>query len=761
MKFMAAIILMAALLVWSAASARETQAPVAPKPINAFTAADISKAIEKALTFIRTSQNQDGSFNGSRGPQGATALAALAMLAAGQSPVSDEPLKKALEYLLKNNETDHIYTRAIQANVWEYALRKCPNDERFKKALKIDFEWLMESLGNKEGWRYNKNSRDWDNSCTQYGVLGIWAAVRAGFNPGDAFWKKMSDHFLGCRRPDGGWAYQNSGGSTPNMTTAGLATMFLIFDQYHGKAFYSASNPRAFTSGDAAAVLSAIDNAMNYLGTANAQSKADAYYLYGIERTGVASGRKFIGVEDWFKTGAAAVLNAQNQNGSLPLGRWGNDIERTSMCVLFLVYGGAPVVVNKLQFGEGEDWNLNPRDAANLVKNLWSIYERPLNWETVRICSPIEEFEAPILFLSGSKTLNFTDEEIAKLRAYILRGGTIFAEPADRSAEFAASMLALVEKMFPKTEYPSCKLEPLAENHPVYTVSPQKWAARPELLGAGDGARTFFFLSKSYLAADWQMDNSSSDAFKLGMNLLLYSADSNMPEGKFSSIIPDCAPAAAQNSSVTVARIKFTAAGEPMDWARAENCWNVFAPYFKHVTGADLKYAGVVNLATDNTDGIDVLHLCGRCDFKLTEPARDALKKFAARGGIIFADSYSGSPAFAAAVKRELEAVLGKISVLDENSSIVRGEFTGGTSLSTGAQYTLAAKRILRDAGAPTGGHNLQAICIGDLPAVIFSAFDVSGPLAGIHSCGSAAYSEKSARQIAVNILSSRLPAKK
>ena len=86
------------------------------------------------------------------------------------------------------------------------------------------------------------------------------------------------------------------------MATAGLASMFLVFDMYHGKNAYSKADPRTFTTGDAAEVIKAIDRGMEYLGKAKG-NKNDGYYLYGVERTGVASGRKLLGGEDWFARG--------------------------------------------------------------------------------------------------------------------------------------------------------------------------------------------------------------------------------------------------------------------------------------------------------------------------------------------------------------------------------------------------------------------------------------------------------------------------
>src|SRR5262245_5512385 len=334
------------------------------------TAAKIRTAIDDAVHYLRTQQQPDGSVGRD---EGQTSLTALTLLAAGADPAADDGLKKMLDWLGKH-KPNNTYIRGVRANVWEYALRKLPDDANLKALLKEDFEWLLAAKGDRPGWRYTKESGDWDNSCTQYGVLGVWAATRAGNDPGDKFWTGLAKHFRDTQGQDGGWSY-TTGGSTPAMATAGLASLFLVFDMYHGKTPYSRANPRTFTEGDAAAVLKSLERGMNWLGKQKG-GKADGYYLYGIERTGVASGRKLIGGEDWFAEGALAVLRAQQRDGSIPLGRWGSGGISTSFCTLFLVYGGAPVAVNKLQYGKGADWDLNPRDLANLSKALWAAYER-------------------------------------------------------------------------------------------------------------------------------------------------------------------------------------------------------------------------------------------------------------------------------------------------------------------------------------------------------------------------------------------------
>ncbi|MFH1730910.1 MAG: DUF4159 domain-containing protein [Planctomycetota bacterium] len=715
------------------------------------TAKKIQIAIDDAIMYLRSQQRPDGSI-GHNGA-GSTALAALAMLAAGADPASDGDLRKALDWLKKQSD-DNTYVRGIRANTWEYALRKIPYDKTIRAGLKADFDWLLAATSkNPHAWRYHSRSGDWDNSCSQYGVLGIWAAQRAGFDPGDAFWQKMSKHFRWSQRPDGGWSY-TTGGSTPNMATAGLASMFLVFDMYHGKSYYSAENPRAFTEGDAAAVLKSLDRGMIWLGKAQSGQKETAYYLYGIERAGVASGRKYFGGEDWFKRGALAVLKHQGGHGEINIGSYGGPVCRTSWCVLFLVYGGAPAAMNKLEYGGGSDWNLNPRDLANLSKHMWSAYERPLNWQTVNIDAPASEFEAPILFISGSKAAKFSEKEVLKLREYVDGGGTILAEPSDRSEAFADSMAELVRQMYPEHLYPSCKLRPLPADHEVYTVMKQQWEKRPELLGASDGSRTFFFLSKEYMSADWQVDKTKSDAFKLAMNLLFYATDLATLEGRFASILPETPAAKERDAVATVARIRHAGPKDaPRDWETGRRAWSVFAPYVKHVTGCTLEEKDAVELGKADLAGIRLLHLTGQRAVELSEKERAALKKYVEDGGTLLVDAYAGSEEFAASARREIKAAFGKLRPLAPDSVLASGRFEGGVDLSRGIRFKLPARRWLRDRGESPRGQKLEVIRVGNRPAVIFSSFDLTGAVAGIESFRSIGYKPASARRVAGNVL--------
>jgi len=711
----------------------------------------VQTAIDDACQYLRRCQLANGTW-----PEGAggTCMATLALLAAGADPASDEAVQKALNWLLKL-DVDNTYVRAVRANVWEYALRKVPYESRYREALKVDYEWLLKALGNKEGWRYTMSSSDWDNSVTQYGVLGIWAAARAGFDPGEAFWKKMSNHFRNCQTKDGGWVYTGGGpnrnGGTPNMATAGLASMFLVFDMHHGKTSYSAAQPNVFAGGDAAACLDAIRRGMKWLGAHHGGAWRDGYFLYGIERTGVASGRKYIGGVDWFKQGAQSLLPLQQTNGSFSIQGHGGQIVRNSFAILFLVYGGAPVAYNKLEYGDDRQWNLNPRDLANLSKYLWSAYERPLNWHSVNIAADADEFEAPVLFISGGKAVDFSDAEVARLREYIQRGGTILAEPSDRNAAFAKSMETLLWRMFPAAEYPGYGLEKLPAEHGVYTVLKQEWKERPALRGVSNGARTFFFLSDAYLSGEWQMNDTKSDAFKLGMNLLFYATDLGGMDGKFATGLPDTPTAPARKTALTIARINPAGAkGDPV-WSSAPLCWKQFASYLTHVCGTKVEERPVVELGVSDLSGLRMLHLTGREAFTLTEAERKALKAFVEKGGTVLVDAVAGSRAFAESARREIQAAVGELVPLDPSSLLATGTFEGGSDLTRGLRLKLAARKFLREKGEE-GKWSLFVHAVGRRPAVLFSEFDLTGAMADVRNYRALAWKPASARRIVGNL---------
>ncbi|MEM7393153.1 MAG: DUF4159 domain-containing protein, partial [Verrucomicrobiota bacterium] len=292
------------------------------------------------------------------------------------------------------------------------------------------------------------------------------------------------------------------------------------------------------------------------------------------------------------------------------------------------------------------------------------------------------------------------------------------------------------------------------EDHGIYTVVKQTWNKRPRLLGASDGARTFFILSEDYLSAQWQMNNTDSDAFNLAMNLLFYATDLKTLEGKYASLLPPTEPAQNRQDIATVARVKYTGSTKaPLDWAAGGSCWKRFAPYLQHITGCALKETDPVQLGKDKTDAIRLLHLSGRDRLKLNEAEAEGLKTYLEKGGTLIVDAYAGSATFAASAQQEIERILGQLKPLENESLLASGRFKGGKDLSRGIRYKLSARRWLRENDRSTKSQNLKVIEVKGRPAVFFSDLDLSSALAGIENYQSRGYKPESARKIAGNIL--------
>jgi hypothetical protein len=120
-------------------------------------------------------------------------------------------------------------------------------------------------------------------------------------------------------------------------------------------------------------------------------------------------------------------------------------------------------------------------------------------------------------------------------------------------------------------------------------------------------------------------------------------------------------------------------------------------------------------------------------------------------------DAAAGSPAFAAAARKEIEAAVGPLTPLDPAGLLATGSFEGGRDLTRGLQLKLRARKALRESqtagvATPPAALPLEAALVGKRPAVLFSRFDLAGAMAGIENYQSLAWKTSSARRIVGNL---------
>ena len=626
----------------------------------AATPEQVEQAIEKAKGWLY-SQQQNGHWDNEPPPQedqrgGLTAFVVLTLLAMGESP-QDERLKQAIDWMLKN-EADGTYAISLRCQVWNLM----PRTPEVRAALKKDADKLHFTMSKERtervrgfySYKFNNQSNA-DPSCSQYGALGMWAASQAGIEVPETYWQQVDKQWRKLQDPSGGWSYQGEPGDDGkirvSMTAAGMATLYITQDQLNaGKLMPCKGN---ITDPD-------IDRAMKWMTDHfDLAIKKGGYTLYTFERMGQASGRKYIGKRDWYAEGADRILKRQHANGSFP-----NQVPwlaETCFNTLFLVRGRAPLVMNKLEYAlasggdtpKAGNWNQRPRDVASVVHWIGKQTERHLAWQITDLHSPVDELlDAPILYISGNQALRFTDDELAKLKAYVEDGGLILGNPDCAAAAFADSFKALGRKLFPAYEF-----APLPEAHPIYTnqqFNRAKWKRKPTISSLSNGARELMILLPDAARA-WQTQDAAGkeELFQSAANIFLYAVDTQGLRVRGASHVVKADPKAKASKPIKVARIGYGGNfdPEPGGWRRLAALMN---------NGSQGKLT-VETVKPDSAklDGFQVAHLTGTGAFTLAPTARDEIKRFVGAGGTLVIDAAGGSTEFAKSAEAELAAIFG------------------------------------------------------------------------------------------------------
>ena len=132
--------------------------------------------------------------------------------------------------------------------------------------------------------------------------------------PGDlakAYWE-------GCQNLDGSWGYYKGQPGTGSMTCAGISSLIIAGDMVH-QADAKADGDHIQCCGQGDVENDRIEQGMTWLGnhfnvTGNPGDSARLwwlYYLYGVERAGRLTARRFIGGHDWYREGADCLLRQQ------------------------------------------------------------------------------------------------------------------------------------------------------------------------------------------------------------------------------------------------------------------------------------------------------------------------------------------------------------------------------------------------------------------------------------------------------------------
>ena len=130
---------------------------------------------------------------------------------------------------------------------------------------------------------------------------------------------------------------------------------------------------------------------------------------------------------------------------------------------MFLSRGLEPIIINKLERRDTNDWNNDPYDVKHLVEFIQDHYQLPIQWRIVSLEAPLELLlRTPILYISGHNKLDFNEEERKKLKAYVDGGGTILGQGCCAKREFDESFRQVMKEVF------GGELRPVPKTHTIY-----------------------------------------------------------------------------------------------------------------------------------------------------------------------------------------------------------------------------------------------------------------------------------------------------
>ncbi len=750
---------------------------------------EVRDAIQRGVRYLKTQQSVRGGWSERPGqPGGVSALCTLAMLESGE-PVDSPAIQKALAYLRSLGEPAATYTTALQTMVF------CAADPKQDLLLiRRNAEWLAKAqiVGNERSgaWTYfdriGPQTRG-DNSNSQFALLGLYEAEQAGIEIDQQVWQRALDYWLSCQREDGSWGYYKElegeprAASTGSMTCAGIGALVIASGQLH--------------EGDARVVgetveccgpqqdQSPLERALQWLGTRfsvqvnpgpSLSSRVDFsrsalfYYLYGVERVGRLTGRRFIGRHDWYREGAEMLVQQQDKLSGFWKGVGHAEEEEliaTSLALLFLSKGRRPVVMAKLKHGYGNDWDHHRSAVHHLTRDVERLWEQKLSWQTIDIqAATLEDLlETPVLFISGRDGLQLSQEQKMNLKDYVNQGGFLFAEACCGGDKFDQAFRSLMQELFPDSS-----LRLLPAEHPVWfaqrEVNPKYM--RP-LYGIDACCRTSVVYCPKDLSCLWELHRGPRQSkypvpvreeidacLAIGANVLAYATNRQLKDKlqRPRIIGPGQNDQPPARGTLIIPNLQH--AGGSTDAANAlPNLLRVIE------SEVDLRLdtePQLVELSDPQLFDYPIVFLHGRRDFRLSVPQRKALAVYLRRGGFLFGDSICASPEFTAAVRREIKAALPEAEFVRVpfDHPLFRRDF-GGKDLPT---------VTLRDPQLRTGNDPLkakltkikpllEAVEIDGRLAVVFSPYDISCALENHASLECKGYVPQDAASLGVNIV--------
>ncbi|MHC4846973.1 MAG: NPCBM/NEW2 domain-containing protein [Planctomycetota bacterium] len=333
-------------------------APFNPRDYPASFRHKVNDGIDRAVKYLRATQQPSGLWTMHAHTHGTTALATLALLKAGV--MRDDPAIAKAFAQLRKWQPNQTYTCSVLLMAIE--ARYFPRGGEARRARAVipaeDQAWIAKLaawLVAQQGagfpaeqralhpvWRYPHGGYDLSN--TQYALFGLTAANRCGVATQKA-WLGALRYVLGAQEKEGpevrvsryfrqgeflrrrteraqarGFGYTLESKPTGAMTSAGLCSLVLCQQALTRNLKFQTSYRQRTRHGIRDA-LAWLEEYYDLVENPFQPAAWWTYYLFNVGRVGVLLDQRYIGTRDWYREGSELLLGKQEQSGRVERGQ--------------------------------------------------------------------------------------------------------------------------------------------------------------------------------------------------------------------------------------------------------------------------------------------------------------------------------------------------------------------------------------------------------------------------------------------------------
>ena len=419
-----------------------------------------------------------------------------------------------------------------------------------------------------------------------------------------------------------------------------------------------------------------------------------------------------------------------------------------------------PLMVAKLEYGTTQDWNTDPGDVDNLMRHVRSAVGLWYGWKQLNVNELVALHKAgkglkiPALYISGHESWEFTPEQRAAVRQYLLDGGTLVGDACCGRAEFAKSFRAEVRQLFPDRGFAL-----LERDHPVFRAFHKYTSVNyrtypmgvrsdsqgpPELWGMNLGVRAAVLFSEYDLSCGWDEHTHEhgarllpGDAIRLGINLVSYVAALRHVAEVQAVTREVSAPPDRPRQQFVLAQLRHQG-----DWNPDPNS---SVQLLRHLAGESSLAVNFDLKAVDPADAklapYPFLYLTGFGDPRLTDEQVAALRRHLQAGGFLFVNNCSGYNAF----DRHVRALAARLFP-DQKLAAVPKEHALFKAL-----YTVTGARD-RQSSEPRP-LELEGVSVKGRLALVYSKNDMITHLKQVSDPFGNGYDADTCRKLAVNVV--------